>query len=442
MTEITPGNTRDPGIFNTSPITISYDSVTLFDALKDVCDTINYDFFITPNARLQTYPRQTNFTDTFLQEGVNILKYSRIQDLGNIKNYIWVRGAPENIQPSDGDAWTELSGTGWNGDGTGSGRTDIYDYLMFPVQQQVGPAVGKYNAFFKPHTDPATLQDDILSDGTAILLFNHAIPSPVELRTGESGSLSFYLSQSDMSITNVETYVVRLKSTPDEYENYFQANVYPPGDMNWHKHIIPMGEDYTTDKTGVLWDSFVRYGNPQWKNIRYIEFYFHYNPGSIIPPLPGFLIDGLSIGKTRWSGSAMDAESIARYGFRYYEETSDDYHSDEECQARAERYLAMKKPLINQMSFVTFGNEKIKAGDRIKVYAPSDLITGSDGTGDWFDVIELNHILSQTDGFITELHLSNEKHVRSLSELKNYGVQRYYDKLDTNLALRGIKVIK
>jgi hypothetical protein len=447
MTEITPGNLYEAGIYNSTPITINYDNDSIFDCIKAVCDTINYDFFISPDSKLYVYPRQTNFTSTFLQEGVNILKYNREQDLGNVKNYIWIRGAPENLLPEDGDLWTETSGTGWSGIGTGSGVTDVYDYLNFPVQYSVGSIIGRYSAFFKPHTDPDTGYDDVLPDGSCVLLFNHEISPPIEIRSGESGSLNFYACASYAGTYPIENYVVRLKNSKYDYDNYFQANINVSNVDGWQNdslHNISMGEQYQKDKVGGTWDEpvFTKFGNPQWKSIKYIEFYFHYNPGNSIPPYPGFMIDGLNFSKIRFSGSAMDQASINKYGFRYYEETSDDYHSDAECLARANRYLYTKKYPINQVTIVTTGSESIDAGDRIKVHAPSDGLTGSDGTGAWFDVIELTHMLSPTEGYITELQLSDQKYVRSISELKNYGVQRYYDKLDSTNALKGLRITK
>jgi hypothetical protein len=397
-------NTGSNFPWNDEPLTQSYNKKKAFDAIREISDIVNWDFNVDVTGSLQAWTRRTHTNNGLLQTGSNIFRFAHLKDVDAVFNSITVLGAAESMVPFDGDWWTEGSGSGWVA--TSGSITESYTKIS------LGSKVGARYLNVEPDS--------------GWVVIGHPI-SPIQ--DVEGAELHFYMANTYDGPGNIAIKQVRLKGAQDS-ESYFYSNIKDTGTPSnvWGAdNSYSLGPDNITGS--VKAGDWVKKGQPTW-NIGYVEFYMQCGID-----VSDVFIEGLRIGPLRWSGSAIDVTSTGSYGLRPYEEESDYFHSNTECQDRADYLLARMKDPPNQYQILTTGSEGINAGDRIYLLLPSEGVTSQT----YYDVIEIEHEFTAPDGFTTELMLSDSQYIRDVSLLKSYGVLRAFASKDIDVALRGDK---
>lgn len=396
-----------------TPLTHSYYNEPAFNALRDIADIVSWDTKTDVNGLWQAWTRRSNTAGGTLQTGSNIIKFSRVKDVDNVKNNVSVRGAPEALFPYDGDWWTESSGSGWTL--VSGSLTEGKNVSALPSVVGARYISGSSN--------------DIVSKW---LIIRHTIDPSLNLTNNENITLAFWTAGGTIW-TNVDSiHQVRLKRDATDERNYFYAQLKTlTGGTTWTDNSFELGFGNVTGSSQA--GDWTKIGNMNWQDIRCIEFYLWYTG---ITAGPTFYIDGLRFENLRFTGSAIDATSTGSYGNRPYEEISDYFHSYKECQDRAEEILSLGKYPMNQFTVLTTGSEAINGGDRIYLLLPSEGVTPAT----YYDVLEVNHMVSSQEGFVTNLTLGDRVEIRDVAQLQSYGIQRAYSKKDINDALKGKKV--
>jgi len=409
-------NTGSNFPWNDTPITQSYNKKKAFDAIREIDDIVNWDSIVDVTGSLQAWTRRTHTNNGLLQTGSNILKFSHMKDVDAVANNIRVYGAQESKIPSDGDYWTEyLSGSeeGWSL--VSGSLTEGKSVAALPAR------IG--SKYLSGSTDDAV---------SKWLIFRHVISPSLDLSNNETAKLLFYTAGGTIWSDAASIHQVRLKRSGSDEKNYFYAQLKAlTGDTTWTENSYDLGNKNVTGS--VQPGDWVKEGNMNWADVNYIEFYLWYTG---VTAGPTFYVDGLYFGPTRWSGSAINATSTGSYGNRPYIEESDYFHSNDECQSRADYLLARMKDPPNQYQILTTGSEGINPGDRIYLLLPSEGVSSQT----YYDIIELTHTFTAPDGFVTELMLSDAEKIRDVTLLKSYGVLRSYGKKDVDDALRGNRI--
>ncbi len=107
---------------DSTTITLEIDSITYFDLLRLLSDfwvsvgsQVKKDFYVdeSNNLTFKNRPLRSVGVET-LGVGSNIINYQVTRDIDQVQNYITVYGAKSLAFPSDFDARTEFSTTGWS----------------------------------------------------------------------------------------------------------------------------------------------------------------------------------------------------------------------------------------------------------------------------------------------------------------------------------------
>jgi hypothetical protein len=398
-------------VWNGTPLTVSYKDKPRFEAIKEINNIIGQDSYTDSAQLYNSLVRQSLTNGGLLQTGSNIYEFTRNYDVPPVKNYVMVKGAAETMVPWDGDYWTEYSGSGW--------------YIKSGSLTESTVVAG---------TTPVYGRKYLRGDADQIndwLIFGHEIPNFV-WGDEDSPKLKFSCT-GDAGYAGLDSLVkVRMKSSQTNYDDFFEKDFTTDySSTGWVDFAFDLGEENTTGS--VRSGEWVRHGSIFWSGVKFVEF-FCYNTSALTRK---FYVDGLRLDPIRWTGSASDAGSSGSFGYRPYKEISDYFHSHDECLNRAVEILSGSTNPVNQLTIVTTGSEGLTQGYRIQVNIPSEGISNQ-----YLDVIEMTHRFNPTDGYKTELQLSDQKYIRDVSQLKNYGVENAVSKRLIDDALRGKKIFK
>lgn len=279
--------------------------------------------------------------------------YQKKEDLHRVRNKIKVYGVKDHANPSDKDGWTD-STAGWT---IGSGALYV---------NGVTKVIGSYSL---------SLQGDncwMYRTFTAI--------SGGKMFESSYEFLIFWTGED-----NGKEIEVRLFA-PDS-SNYFSRKI--SSVYKWTQQKWGLGPEYDLE-----WS---KTGSPNWNDIQ--GFRIGVNGTSNVT----LWLDGLHFYPNRYSYTAEDSESEAKYGTRLSKlEVDEALKTNAECQARAESILAVfKDPVITLSDIVVDGDNGYNPGDRQRV------IVSNDGLDAYFRIIQVEHSVKGTQ-WDTILTLSNE----------------------------------
>ncbi len=389
-----------------------------FEALKEISDFDNKDFYVDINGRLHWFERQSTVgAETFI-EGTNILSYRLIKDMTEVYNIYAVFGAqnpdvytgsyrPTRWGPTNIDDWTEAGDAGnWTGyieSGSGAGSL------------AVGYSTG----------DKATGSASISTEWTSAA---GADTYTVYLRRSfdpelhfNSGDFMAFFHKTDTVMTEQCTSTqLRLKTGTN---HYYYTNIEPTfAYENWQSHpkieLGPRNEGVTVltqldQNTGSY--KWIRSGSPDWYNISSIELVGrHVYTGTA--GLNYLMIDGLYFA-TRFQFLTGSTTSQTAYGIRLKPITDDKYTSDEYCKNVAQTLLAENSTPTTQIEVVTLGKPDLVMGNKYQLTIQSENINGN------YELIDLEQQW-ENNYFKSKCLFTNKKQIRTPIALINYPVQR------------------
>lgn len=343
---------------------LEYENTPVFDILKYIAKTadkagaIGFDFRVATDGKFEFFPKNTKTSIVPLSEKLDLGEYRK--DIFRKRDRIYVYGAAEKREPSDGDAWTE---------------TLAYWYEIQGTLGLLGiKKIGNYSVACSR------------GDGNTVRFYRTHAVMPLDSRT----LLKFYTQDMYGAISSSK---VRLRA-PDE-NNYFEADT-GAQTSSWTLKELPLGNknifDADLNPTGV----WTKVGSPSWQNIHAVEF-VHTTGYSTT----GLYVDGLHYFPIRWS-------STYGSGSRELAETDEELHSDDECLLRAKAlydHLSSPAEYIRVTSdIIDYGTTPILAGDRIWVTLPNENVDG------YYRVISAEYrLIAETQTLEVTLELGKER---------------------------------
>ena len=381
-----------------------------FTIIKEICNLRGMDFYTTTGSALKTFTRQSIVNSTILQKGVNILSYNFVDDLPPVANDITIYGAKISAMPSDYDSPSE-SVSGW-GSYTGS---------VLLEAGGVGPPYPKYGTY--------SIQLSYGAGNYADSYYTGSANDGFRIDGNDYTKLMFWIYSQDNSLWAMSGYHVALWA-PDA-ANRFTGSI-PTPDISWTFNSFNLGADYTrgylrstaTNSTAT-WGIM---GNPDWRDIRAVEFRVTNASGVTYVDLGPFFYGG------RLKATTGSISSQTSYGIRTYKETDDSLYSYWQCMDRAISRLNELKNPVTQFEVTIKGNTSIKAGERVKIISDQDSIDS------YYDVLEVETSFGR-EGYITKLTLNNQLYSRALSPLTNFSVSNAIHERATEKALKGVYVV-
>ncbi|MEM4701543.1 MAG: hypothetical protein QXZ51_05320 [Candidatus Bathyarchaeia archaeon] len=349
-------HTRDGNelVENTSTmyVKLSYENTPVFDIIRYIADSadyngvIGYDFRVAPDGKFEFFRRNSKTSSVSLSEKIEAYEYRR--DISRIRNKIYVYGAAEKKQPSDGneDGWTE-STSGWYSNGTIAADTN---HVTEDGQ--------------KKYTDAYSVCASGGSSDSEIWLYR------------EVGGLKF---NGPNGFKQINTWLMWTRygsgqpSTAkcvlwQSAQDHFDMDIKPllPPQASWGKLVLRSDQP-----------SWTKVGNADWNNpINAIGFYITHPEGC----LPVLRLDHLHFSDCHYYAIQEDTNSQNMYGLRELTETDEELKSDNECLLRAKALLDYYKNPNEHLTIksivIDYGNTPILAGDKIYVELPNEGING------------------------------------------------------------------
>jgi hypothetical protein len=346
---------------------LDYEDTPVMDILRmiaqsaDLNGVIGYDFRVAPDGKFEFFPLYSKSAAISLVNLPEVATYRK--DISRVRNKIWVFGVPNKLLPADEDSWTE-SLTGWS---CQSGDTLSLD--------SANKVMGNYSIYDK----------SALAYPNPSLQMRYALSSPV--RTGGNTGykrLNYAYRLSGATSGGNYWFEALYVFLMTDLSNYFSKMHLIPSslqqDQNWHYNQEMLGKEYLYQAGAE--DYWAVVGNPDWKNINYIQFYGY---GATGPSgTQGYIalnIDKLFFDQGRFSAVEEDSSSENAYGLRELAETDEDLSSDTACDLRAKSLLAYYKAVAEYISVkssvVDYGNTPVLAGDMIHVTLPNENVDGN-----------------------------------------------------------------
>jgi len=162
----------------------------------------------------------------------------------------------------------------------------------------------------------------------------------------------------------------------------------------WHLQTFPCGRKWSDQWTHSLFNT-----QPfNWEKVKRILFYAHF-PGT---GTGNFWIDNLFFDKCRWSGTAQDVDSQAKYGIRELAITDENLVSDDACAKVAAAELKHRKDPAKYLRITILGDPRIKAGEMIYVVSENEAIS------DQYRIQAVEHWMNDEGEFESRLTLIAE----------------------------------
>jgi hypothetical protein len=342
---------------------LDYDNTTLWDILKYIAETadlngaIGYDFRVAPDGKFEFFPLNSKAASVLLVNVPEVTGYKK--DVARIRNKIYVFGAAEKVYPASMDLWTEGVGNIWSGD---PGETLGWD--------NVNKIFGNYSIYVQgvsawPYPTcrmRLALSASVECGGhNGFQQLNYAVR-----KTGQciGGNYWFYYF-----------YVRLMTDTSNYFEKMYTIADADQQDQRWGYNTDRLGKAYEAQSsTEPYW---VAVGNPDWRNINYVEF----EGSGVCGPVNtnGWValnIDKLFFDKGRYSA----VEQVAGDELRELAETDEELVSDAECDLRAKSLLAYYKDpaesLTVKSTILDYGTTPILPGDSVHATFPNENVDG------------------------------------------------------------------
>jgi hypothetical protein len=346
---------------------LNYDGTTLLDILKYIAETadlngaIGYDFRVAPDGKFEFFPLNSKAASVSLINVPEVTGYKK--GIARVRNKIYVFGAPEKVYPADMDLWTETLGGmsfEWSGDLNETlsldGSNKVFGSYSIRVQ---GQSTWPY---------PACRMRLTLSSGSVecgghngFQQLNYALRKTGQCIGGNYWFTDFY---------------VRLMTDDNNYfEKHYTIADADQQDTRWAYFTDRLGTAYQAQNSNEPY--WVAVGNPDWRNINYIEF----AGTGVCGPVNtnGWIainIDKLFFDKGRFSA----VEQVAGDELRELSETDEELVTDAECDLRAKSLLAYYKDpaesLTVKSTILDYGLTLILAGDTVHATFPNENVDG------------------------------------------------------------------
>lgn len=359
---------------DTNEITVTVDSQTYFDVLKQVSDywvdsgtQIKKDFGVNKDGALywKARPLRTSGVETL----TNLLSYDLTSDILPSKNYITVYGNACKFLPDTPDAYTETT-TGW---------TATYGSLSQNATHQVGSY---------------SIMVNQASSGS--LDMHYTLPNRVTVQ--DTTDIFFHYKASTLGNLYVELYA------PDVSNRFYAVLT---ADGSWKTFDKKIGPKYRVnsgnDGADAVW--YEGAGHPNWWNITAIAI----SASNSIAPCDAS-IDGFYFYPVRPKSLVTNPTNIAVYGQRELEVTCENLYTDAECESYAETLLYQNKDKQLRFDPTILGNINVLVGDRLSITLPVDGVSAVA-----FDVVSVEQHYVKGAGFNTMPHLVNSSSSRVLS---------------------------
>jgi len=346
------------------------------DYWKDAGTQIKKDFYVTWDNKLlwKARPLRSGASVETLTAGENIVSYNVNRDLKSVGNKLKIYGVRGLHYPTDGDAWTEASTTGWSitcDQGTHDGSVSV-----------------SANAY---EVGTKSLRALSAEDWGHTAMLITKVLSPVEtLYNVDSTHLKFWIQTA--TCPAVDWWVMLY--APDS-SNYFKIQPGVRIVSTEMKHFDLSMREFTSIT-----------GNPDKSDIASIVWRI-----GVVGGAYSTYIDGLHFADKRFRSVEEDATSQTNYGIREFTETDDSLLSNSDCQKRGQAYLyQMKDPPI-RLDVVTPLNTNIKIGDRLSMTIPAEGISAVN-----FDVLSVEHNISVA-GAVTRAIMVNSANRRRVQAI-------------------------
>jgi hypothetical protein len=341
---------------------LDYDNTTLWDILKYIAETsdlngaIGFDSRVAPDGKFEFFPLNSKAASVSLINVPEVTGYKK--GITRIRNKIYVFGAAEKVYPVSMDLFTEGT-SGWTADAgetlSADGTNKVFGSYSVYIQ---GVSTWPYPACRMRLALPSSVD---CGGHNGFQQLNYAVR-----KTGQciGGNYWFYY------------FYVRLMTDANNYfEKMYTIAEADQQDQRWAYNTDRLGKSYEVQSsTEPYW---VAYGNPDWRNINYIEF-----AGSgVCGPVNtnGWIainVDKLFFDKGRYSA----VEQVAGDELRELAETDEELVSDAECDLRAKSLLAYYKDpaesLTVKSTILDYGTTPILPGDTVHATFPNENVDG------------------------------------------------------------------
>jgi hypothetical protein len=342
---------------------LDYDNTTLWDILKYIAETadnagaIGYDFRVAPDGKFEFFPLNSKAASVSLVNVPEVTGYKKT--VARIRKKMYVFGAAEKVYPVSMDLWTEGT-SGWSVD---PGETLSAD--------GTNKVFGSYSVYVQ----------GVSTWPTPVCRMRLALPSSVNCG-GHNGfqQLNYAVRKTGQCIGGnywFYYFYVRLMTDADNYfEKMYTIAEADQQDQRWAYNTDRLGKPYEVQSsTEPYW---VAVGNPDWRNINYVEFAGQGVCGPV--DVTGWIalnIDKFFFDKGRYSA----VESVAGDELRELAETDEELHSDAECDLRAKSLLAYYKDpaesLTVKSTILDYGTTPILPGDSVHATFPNENVDGN-----------------------------------------------------------------
>jgi hypothetical protein len=341
---------------------LDYDNTTLWDILKYIAETadlngaIGFDFRVVPDGKFEFFPLNSKAGSVSLVNIPEVTGYKK--DITRVRNKIYVFGAAEKVYPASMDLWTEDT-TGWSCDSgealSADGTNKVYGNYSVYVQ---GVSTWPYPTARMR----LALQSGVECGGhNGFQQLNYALRKTGQCIGGNYWFTDFY---------------VRLMTDPNNYfEKHYAIADADQQDTRWAYFTDRLGTAYETQNSNEPY--WIPQGNPDWRNINYIEFA---GQGVCGPyQTNGWIamnVDKLFFDKGRFSA----VEQVAGDELRELSETDEELVTDGECDLRAKSLLAYYKDAAESLTvkstILDYGSTPILPGDTVHITFPNENVDG------------------------------------------------------------------
>ncbi len=357
----------------TTTVDFEIEAEKYFDLLKRISDywydattKIQKDFYVNVDNNLvwKARPLRSVGVESFTV-GSNIIHYNVLREKDYIVNKIHTYGAVTKRLPATQDAWTD-STTGW---------TSVRGALTKNTDRKVGSYSVQCYATSDPNPPGAK----------AYYSF-----SSTKMGFGKSKykRLNFWYWH-DAGVPYAFLFC------PDS-SNYVQKNLFTfaPTLSEWH---------YVSFSFKRKEDFNLAVGLPDLDNVQAVCF------ETAFPSIPlTFRVDDIFFDSCNYYGLVEDGTvspptgSQGSYGIRELDYTDVKLPSDSDCTKRGNALLMQLKDPMIQLTITVPGNSNLLVGDRLSMTIPAENITTTN-----FDVVEVEHALTEAQGYLTKATMIN-----------------------------------
>jgi hypothetical protein len=348
-----------------------YENKSAWEIIKYIAETakttgnvIGFDFKCE-EGNLKFFPRNKYASSVSLDGIIRLCEHETA--IEQVRNKIYVFGAATKPYPLDRDAWTESltpDDGAWSSGGT-TGEVSLDD-----TEKTVGSYCIKHTTNTPDYYGRAIFT---LNDGKEMNANLYpSISFQIKEESAFSGGLSLILE--------------------DVNGNWAAKEFNIANNKKWHFQSFMCGTKYAEEWQDIDIPNF------DWKKIKKLIFDAHFSGTGT----GSFWIDNLYFGRSRWSATAEDSTSQARYGLRELAIVDETLVSDDTCSKVAEAELNFRKDPAEFLRVTVIGDPRLVAGETIHVVSPNENIDAD------YRIQAVDHYLNAEGEFETSLTLIAE----------------------------------